>query len=513
MQSSERSLSVWESTHPQREFPRLDGDATADVVVVGAGIAGMSVAYHLVKAGQKVIVLDDNAVGGGESGQTTAHLTSAMDDYYQVLEKVHGKGGARIAHESHQDAIDAIERAVREESIDCDFLRVDGYWFLGPDRDVSFLEKERDAATRAGAEGVEIVPRIPIDSWDSGPALRFPNQGQFHILKYLQGLTTAIQSAGGRIHTGNHVDSVEGGARPKVSGPGFSVTAAAVVMCTNSPVNDRFAIHTKQAPYRTFVIGARIPAGAVPRLLCWDTLDPYHYVRTQPVEGDPATDWLIVGGEDHKTGHHDDAAERYARLEAWARERFPVQSVELRWSGQVLEPVDYMGFIGRDPTQENVYIATGDSGQGMTHGTIAGLLIPDLILGRQNPWETLYDPSRKTLSLDSAKMFLEENLDVAAKYTELLPTGGDVSTSAEVRPGEGAIVQRGTRKIAAYRDENGQLHECLANCTHLGCIVHWNSEEKSWDCPCHGSRFSPTGELVLNGPALTGLKPLDGEEG
>jgi Rieske Fe-S protein len=172
-----------------------------------------------------------------------------------------------------------------------------------------------------------------------------------------------------------------------------------------------------------------------------------------------------------------------------------------------------MGFIGRDPTQENVFIATGDSGQGMTHGTIAGVLISDLILGRENPWEKLYDPSRKTLSLDSAKTFLEENLDVAAKLTEVLPTGGDVSTGAEIRPGEGAILQRGARKIAAYRDEGGQLHRCLANCTHLGCIVHWNSEEKSWDCPCHGSRFSPTGEQVLNGPALTGLKPVDGEEG
>jgi len=513
MKSSERSLSVWEQSNPQREFPRLSGDAAADVVVVGAGIAGMSVAYHLAKAGQQVIVLDDNAVGGGESGQTTAHLTSAMDDYYQVLEKVHGKDGARIAYESHQGAIDTIERIVAENGIDCDFSRVDGYWFLGPDRDVSFLEKERDAATRAGAQGLEIVPRIPVDSWDSGPALRYPNQGQFHLLKYLEGLTTAAQAAGARIHTGNHVSGVESGARPRVSGDGFAVSAAAVVMCTNSPVHDRVTMHTKQAPYRTFVVAGRIPAGAVPRILFWDTLDPYHYVRTQPVEGDPSSAWLIVGGEDHKTGHHDDAAERYARLEAWTRERFPVRSFELRWSGQVLEPVDYMGFIGRDPTHENVFLATGDSGQGMTHGTIAGMLISDLVLGRPNPWEKLYDPSRKTLSLDSAKMFLEENLDVAAKLTELLPTGGDVSSGAEIPAGEGAILQRGTKKIAAYRDDSGTLHQCSAYCTHLGCVVHWNSEEKSWDCPCHGSRFSATGEQVLNGPALAGLTQLDAEEG
>jgi glycine/D-amino acid oxidase-like deaminating enzyme/nitrite reductase/ring-hydroxylating ferredoxin subunit len=513
MQSSERSLSLWESTNPQHDLPPLSGDATADVAVVGAGIAGMSVAYHLAKAGKSVIVLDDNAIGGGETGQTTAHLTAAMDDFYQVLEKVHGKDGARIAHESHQGAIDAIERIVQAEGIDCDFYRVDGYFFLSPDRDVTFLEKERDAATRAGAEGLEIVPRIPVDGWESGPALRFPNQGQFHALRYIEGLTRAVQAAGGRIHTGNHVVGVEGGARPKVSGDGFSVTAGAVVIATNSPISNRFAIHTKQAPYRTFVVAGKVPAGAVPRILFWDTLDPYHYVRTQPVDGDPSQSWLIVGGEDHKTGHHDDAENRFARLEAWAKERFPVQSFELRWSGQVMEPVDYMGFIGRDPGFENVYVATGDSGQGMTHGTIAGILISDLILGRANEWEKLYDPGRKTLSFDSAKQFLEENLDVALQFKDLLPTGGEVEGAAQIKPGEGAILQVGGSKVAAYRDEQGVLHQKSAYCTHLGCVVQWNDEEKSWDCPCHGSRFSATGDEVLNGPAITGLKPLEGKAG
>jgi len=513
MQSSERSLSVWEQSNPQQSYPPLAGDARADVVVVGAGIAGMSVAYHLAKAGQSVIVLDDNAVGGGETGQTTAHLTSAMDDYYQVLEKVHGKDGARIARESHQGAIDTIERIVREEAVECDFQRVDGYWFLGPNRTKRFLEKELEAAQRAGATDTELVDRIPIHWWDSGPALRFPNQAQFHVLRYLDGLARAIQAAGGRIHTGNHVDDVQGGAQPRVSGSGFGVSAAHVVICTNSPISDRFHIHTKQAPYRTFAVAAKIPATSMPPILFWDTLDPYHYIRTQPVDGDAEHLWLIVGGEDHKTGHKDDAGERYASLERWTRERFPAAAeFPLRWSGQVMEPVDYMGFIGRDPGFENVYLATGDSGQGMTHGTIAGMLISDLILGRPNEWEKLYDPSRKTLSFDTAKMFLEENLDVGAQLTDLLPTGGDVKGGAEIGAGEGAILQRGAMKIAAYRDEQGVLHERSAYCTHLGCVVKWNSEEKSWDCPCHGSRFSPTGDTVLNGPARTGLKPVEDAE-
>jgi nitrite reductase/ring-hydroxylating ferredoxin subunit len=249
----------------------------------------------------------------------------------------------------------------------------------------------------------------------------------------------------------------------------------------------------------------------VPRILVWDTQDPYHYVRTQPIDGDPAHEWLIVGGEDHKTGHHDDAEDRYARLEAWARQRFPIQRFELRWSGQVLEPVDYMGFIGRDPGyKENVYVATGDSGQGMTHGTIAGILISDLVLGRANEWEKLYDPARKTLSFSTAKHFLEENLDVAAQFKDLLPTGGEVHGAADIPPGGGAVLQHGAKKVAAYRDEHGVLHVRSATCPHLGCIVAWNEVERSWDCPCHGSRFDAFGRVV-HGPANRDLSPAEGE--
>ncbi|HYW06843.1 MAG TPA: FAD-dependent oxidoreductase, partial [Longimicrobium sp.] len=213
----------------------------------------------------------------------------------------------------------------------------------------------------------------------------------------------------------------------------------------------------------------------------------------------------------HKTGHRDDAPIRFDRLEAWTRARFPIGEVELRWSGQVMEPADFIGFIGRDPSgEENVYIATGDSGQGMTHATIAGMLIPDLIAGRPNPWAKLYEPSRKMKSKDSILDFVEENLDVAAQLTDLLPTGGDVGGPDEIAPGTGAILQRGLAKVAAYRDESGVLHQRSALCTHLGCVVKWNTLERSWDCPCHGSRFAPDG-AVLNGPASTPLKTLDGD--
>jgi nitrite reductase/ring-hydroxylating ferredoxin subunit len=276
------------------------------------------------------------------------------------------------------------------------------------------------------------------------------------------------------------------------------------VVTTNTPINDRVAIHTKQAPYLTYAIGARVPRGTVARALYWDTLDAYHYIRLQPMGR--GRDVLIVGGEDHKSGQADDQPERWDRLEAWARERFPKMSpVEYRWSGMVMETTDGLAFIGRNPSDaENVYIATGDSGMGMTHGTIAGILLTDLILGRENPWGAIYDPSRKPVWGMAWKEFLVENANVAKEYARDWIGGGDVSSVKEVRRGEGAILRRGLEKVAVYRDERGTVHERSAVCPHLGCIVHWNPGEKTWDCPCHGSRFDPRGR-VISGPASSPL--------
>jgi len=245
----------------------------------------------------------------------------------------------------------------------------------------------------------------------------------------------------------------------------------------------------------------------MPHMLLWDTPDPYHYVRLQPANANGSHEFLIVGGEDHKTGQATDFDERFAALEEWTRERFPMlESIPLRWSGQVMEPVDGMAYIGLNPGEKHVYIATGDSGNGMTHGTIAGLLLSDLVAGRENEWATLYDPARK--SLRAGIEFARENLNVAGQYADYV-TPGDVKRVEDIAPGDGAIVRRGFRQIASYRDESGRLHEHSAVCTHLGCIVAWNATEQSWDCPCHGSRYDKLDGHVLNGPAIVGLKPAD----
>ena len=504
---SGQSTPVWLVGTEVPEFSALTDDLRADVCIVGAGIAGLTTAYLLARAGRSVVVLEDGAIGGGETSRTTAHLSSALDDRFYRLERLHGARGAQLAAASHAAAIDRIEAICGEEKIECDFERLNGYLFVPPGEDDEILELELEAAARARLSGVELVARAPLTGFETGPCLRFPRQAQFHPMKYLAGLARAIAAQGGKIFTATHADEIAGGSPARVrTADGREVTAGAVVVATNSPVNDIVTIHTKQSAYRTYAVGARVPRGAVKRALYWDTPDPYHYVRVAGADGG---DVLIVGGEDHKTGQADDAGERYARLEAWARERFPmIEAVEYRWSGQVMEPIDGLAFIGRNPGDEpNVYIATGDSGHGMTHGTIAGLLITDLIQGVENPWATLYDPGRITLR--AAKEFARENLNVAAQYADLV-TGGEVESEAEVAPGAGAVLRRGLKKVAVYRDEAGALHKRSAFCPHLGCVVDWNSAELTWDCPCHGSRFDARGKVV-NGPAISDLGAADEE--
>ena len=505
----------WFGTAPALPtFEPLVEDTTADVVVVGGGIAGLTTAYLLSKEGVNVLVLEDGELASGESGRTTAHLSNALDDRYTTLENLFGKDGARLAAESHTTAIATIEQIVKAEKIDCDFTRLNGYLFLHADGTHQDLVEERDAAHRAGLTDVEWLADAGTAGFATGECLRWPNQGQFHILKYLAGLAAAITRRGGRICTRTHVSEVHGGTNARVTtADGLEVKATkGIVVATNTPFNDRVVMHTKQHPYRTYVVAARVPKGSVTTALYWDTADPYHYIRLQEVAvgprgGQTDYDLLIVGGEDHKTGQSDDPEAHLRCLEEWTRDRFPaVKGFDYRWSGQVMEPSDSLAYAGRNPLDsDNVFIITGDSGHGMTHGTLGPLIVTDLVQGRPNPWAELYDPGRITLKRESAQEFIKENVNVALEYTELL-TGGDVKTADEIPVGQGAVLRRGLSKIAVYKDEKGTTHECSAICPHLGCVVHWNGLEKSWDCPCHGSRFTALGEL-LSGPSNTGLAP------
>jgi glycine/D-amino acid oxidase-like deaminating enzyme/nitrite reductase/ring-hydroxylating ferredoxin subunit len=493
--------SLWHATANVPERSPLQGDAEADVCVIGAGIAGLSTAYELASTGHSVVVLDQATVGAGETGRTTAHFSNALDDRYFELERLHGRDGARLAAESHTAAIERVAEIAGQQGINCDLTRLDGWLFSPPGSPQDILERELEAGVRAGLGGLAFFPRAPL-TFETGAALRFPGQLQLHPLSYLEGLARALERLGGRVYGHTKATSIKGGSDAHVeTAAGPVVRARSLVVATNTPFNDRVVIHTKQASYQTYVIGAPIPRGSVTRGLFWDTLDPYHYVRLQPLKGEE--DLLIIGGEDHKTGQEEHPEERWERLELWMRRMFVVAGpVTYAWSGQVLEPVDGLAFIGRNPLDaDNVFVVTGDSGNGMTHGVLGGMLISDLIRGRANPWASLYDPARRTLR--AVGEFTRENANVAKAYADWL-SSGDVKDSAEIPRGDAALIRRGLKLYAVNVDLDGTVHERSAVCPHLGCVVQWNRAERSWDCPCHGSRFAPDGQ-VIHGPAISPL--------
>ena len=502
--SDKETTSFWAKKegirHP--EYASLNHDLKADICVIGAGIAGLTTAYLLQKyEGKSVVAIDAWTVGAGETGRTTAHVTYAYDDGYAQLEKQYSHDELRIIAGSHKAAIDRIENIIADEHIDCDFERVDGYLTsMAPDQDEK-LKTEASACERAGLSELTRMQRIPLEQIKGGKTLCYPAQATFDIAGYMAGLATAFQKCGGQIFTKTRAAEIHDGDHPYVeTESGHRIDTASVIVATNTPVNDWVKMHTKQAAYRSYVLAFKIPKGSYPGFLLWDLANPYHYARI--ARGD-AEDYLIVGGEDHKTGQANDADARYRRIENWSRAHFSgIGPVIARWSGQIMEPVDHLAFIGRNPGGKNVYIVTGDSGNGITHGTIAGMLIPDLIQGRENPWAKLYDPAR--ISLKSAGTYIKENTNFVGCMVSDWAAPGEVESTDEIRPGEGAIMRKGLSKVAVFKDESGDVQECSAVCTHLGCVVQWNAGEKSWDCPCHGSRFDTEGK-VLNGPAIKAL--------
>jgi nitrite reductase/ring-hydroxylating ferredoxin subunit len=352
------------------------------------------------------------------------------------------------------------------------------------------------------------TPALP----QAGQCIQFANQATFHPLKYLAALCDIIQKRGGKIYAKTHAKDIN--TEGIVTNELFRVNAKNVVVATNTPVNNLVVMHLKQYAYRSYVIGSLIPKGSLPDVLWWDTGDvnqnknmpPYHYVRLH--EYDQEHDLLICGGEDHPTGlaDADDESEelKFGKLEAWAKEYFKINDIQYRWSGQVMEPMDSIAYIGRNPMdKDNVFIATGDSGNGMTHGTIAGLLISDLINGRKNEWEEIYDPSRFKL-FKAGNVFFKEVVGGLVAYLKSKPGNTEATKLLQLPAGEGTIAELEGTKYGVYRDDAGTLHMVTAECTHLKCIVKFNNVEKSWDCPCHGSRFSYKGE-VMNGPANQNL--------
>jgi glycine/D-amino acid oxidase-like deaminating enzyme/nitrite reductase/ring-hydroxylating ferredoxin subunit len=497
------STSLWMETEILPEAGALKGDVRCDVAVVGSGIAGLSTAYELMKRGLSVVVIDRKGIASGMTARTSAHLAPLCDDLMSEFRKVRGADAAKLFYESQAAAVDRIEEIQASEKIACDFLRLDGYLFQGNGMPADIFDEELEAVREVGAPVHRLVG-VPLKGCENRHVLRYPRQARFHPLKYLRGLAAACASGGVRFFANSSVEEVaeKDGAVTLRTSQG-QIAAAHAVIATNASIADRLQLHTKVAPYRTYVVAFAIARGELPDALYWDTEDPYHYVRLQT--GPDDHDFVLVGGEDHKSGEANDADQRFARLESWALDLIPALGrITHRWSGQVLDTIDYAGFIGREPGSERIYLAMGDSGQGLTHGVMGAMLNTALILGEDHPWKSVYAPDRKPLA--AARNFLRENMTILQNLAEYVAPG-EIASLEELEPGEGAILRRGLEKIAAYKDKAGELHLHSASCTHIGCHLHWNSFESCWDCPCHGSIFAPNGQPI-NAPAVSALRPV-----
>jgi glycine/D-amino acid oxidase-like deaminating enzyme/nitrite reductase/ring-hydroxylating ferredoxin subunit len=502
-----RRTSVWVDTAPApRLHPQLDGDVRADVAVIGGGIVGVTTALLLAEEGASVALLEAGRLAGGTSGYTTAKVSSQHGLIYEALRSQHGRETARRYGEANEAALAWIASRVARDGIECDFRRQPSYAYVTSASDREQVEREAEAAIAAGlpAELVEETPLpYPVEA-----AVRFEHQAEFHPRKWLFALAEQLAAiAGARIFERSH--AVEVGAhegRQVVKGPGGRVLAERVIVATHYPFLDRSLAFARLHPERSYAIACRI-GGAPPPGMHISGDEPKRSVRAIPMPD--GEELLLVGGEGHKTGAESDTELRYERLEAFAREHWDVRSVEHRWSAQDPSTLDRIPYVGRlTPFGDSVLMATGFAKWGITGGTAAALLLADLCLGREAQWADLFDPNRLTLR-QSLPRLVSENAQVAARFVGDRLRHADPRPIENLRPGEGTILEHDGERVAAARDDDGTLHAVSPRCTHLGCIVQWNNAERSWDCPCHGSRFGLDG-TVLEGPAVHRLerKPL-----
>lgn len=495
--------SYWEDSASVSRYPSLDRNLTVDVVVIGAGITGLTAAHLLKRSGHTVAVIDRRRCGGMDSGLTTAHVTCVTDSDLSELVKYFGRDHARAVWDGGLAAIEQIDRVVQTEGIDCDWSWVSGYKHAPPGggRDERpQLRAEADLACELGfdARFVDAVPGFGT------PGVEYAGQAKFHPRKYLSALAKLVD--GGGSHIFEHTESEEITDDPlSVTAEGHTLTCAFVVIATHTPLMGKtnmasaIGLQTKLYLYTSYVLGGRLPKGTLPEALYWDTADPYHYLRIDPHRD---FDYAIFGGQDHKTGQETDTVACYRELEATARRLMPELDVTHRWSGQVVQTNDGLPFIGE--TSSNQFAATGYAGNGMTFGTLTGMMAHDHLTGRKNPWTDLFDPGR-TKVRGGTWDYVKENLDYPYYMIRDRFVGPDAKSLRAIRRGEGKILQLDGKKVAASRDDAGKMTLVSAVCTHMGCLVAWNVAERTWDCPCHGSRFTPTGQ-VLAGPAETPLE-------
>jgi glycine/D-amino acid oxidase-like deaminating enzyme/nitrite reductase/ring-hydroxylating ferredoxin subunit len=479
-----------ESAGDQPHYPLLEQSLEIDVAIIGGGITGLTAALHLKNAGRRVAVLEGNEIGGGTTGFTTAECDVTTDQPLQQLINRFGEAATAAVVHASRDALDEIESRCNEFG-DCDFARVPSYDYTEAATRPSWMREQYEAGCRLGLQ-LSLTDAIPLPFYCTH-AVRTERQGRFHSERYLQHLARLVHGDGSYVFEHTRAQPPETG-KPVIT-DGGEVRAKAVFVATHSAFLKVSQWDLRVAPYTSYVLGVRVD-DEVPDALFWDDAEPYHYTRLADSR-DPHL--LLVGGADHKTGQDDDERDNFHQLEQYVGERYRVQALEYRWSAEFFEPVDGLPYVGRVPGSDDLFLATGFSGTGMTLGPVAGSLVADLILDRPNPLAKVLHPGRLDV-MASAGSFVSENLNAAYKFVADRFAGPRVDSLDELAPGTGQLVTYQGKQLAVYRDTSGKVHALEPQCTHAGCIVHWNQAESTWDCPCHGGRYTAQGRCFYGPP-------------
>jgi glycine/D-amino acid oxidase-like deaminating enzyme/nitrite reductase/ring-hydroxylating ferredoxin subunit len=497
----ERHSSLWVETSPPSAYGVLDGTLEVDVAIVGAGITGLSAALSLVQAGLTVAVLEAGRIASGTTGYTTAKLSSLHGLTYAEIAESHGRDHARVYGEAAQAAIEAVAALIDEHGIECDFERMPAFTYTQDPERVGDVEREAEAAQTVGLPA-SFTARTGLP-YDVEAAVRFEDQAVFHPRKYCAALARLATAAGAQVFEQTRVTGLDTGNPHVVTTEGGRVGAAHVVQATQLPFHDPGGFFARTSPARSYCLAARFPEPPQGMYLSADA--PTRSIRPHR---DGRDTYLVLGGEGHKVGQDPDTRHRYEALEAWATTSFGVDAVAYRWSAQDYMPVDGVPYIGRlSPRSDGLWVATGFKKWGMTTGVVAAMLLRDLILEQDNPWAEVFDSNRVKIGA-SAKKLLEENTNVVKRFVGDRLSALTAADVDELPPGEGTVTRAAGETVAVYRDEQGGLHAVSPRCTHLGCLVSFNSAERTWDCPCHGSRFDVDG-AVIQGPALEDLAPAE----
>jgi len=496
--------SVWIATTPETSYPELSRDISVDVAVVGAGITGVTAAILLKRAGKTVALLDWNRIARGATGYTTAKVTSGHGVAYGRLTDTFGEQGARVYAESNQSAIERIAELAQTGGIECDFERKANYVVAEKEKERTQLEQEAEVMQKLGLPA-SFVAETPLP-YEVAGAVKLENQAQFHPRKYLLGLAGTIPGDGSHVFENTRVTHVTQGDPCTVETERGNVRAADVVLATHLPFMDRGLFFAKAHPHRSYAVAAAIDPDQAPDGMFINAGLPTRSVRTIR-DGERLL--IQAGGQGHKPGRAGDEPQRYDILEGFLREHWPEAGpVEYRWSTQDYMSVDRVPFVGRlNRRSKHVFVATAYSKWGMTGGTVAAELISDAILGRENAWAGLYDSKRLNPRASAAK-FVKENAAIGWRFFAQRLARGEKRSPEELNQGEGAILRVGGLKRAVYRDEQGIVHLLSPVCRHLWCYVEWNDAERSWDCPCHGSRYRGDGR-VIQGPSVQDLRRIE----